>query len=136
MYDLCRFVGPVTEKSQTMYIVCKLSIAIRTCYHNCAVIPKGSDRPSLAEINSCGIRDGVATVWYDLGLELIPDYQNQLDIIKNDNPTNAKTCCREMFQYWLQVNTKASWDKLIVALKKINKNQLAATIREKILQGN
>ena len=91
----------------------------------------------MREINSYGIRDGVATDWYDLGVELIPDHlRNQLGIISADNPGNAKAFCTRMFEYWLQVDTTASWDKLIKALRKINKNQLVDDICKDVLQGN
>ena len=88
----------------------------------------------MIEINSYGIRDGVATDWYNLAVELIPDHlQYQLGKICADNP---KAFCRRMFEYWLQVDTTASWDKLIKALRKINKNQLVDDICKDVLQGN
>ena len=64
------------------------------------------------------------------------DLQVQLDIIRENNPTNAQACCTEMFKYWLEVDTIASWSKLINALKHINKNTLAESISKKFLQGN
>ena len=111
-------------------------IIIATCYRNSVIIVEGSDRPTIREIISYGIRDGVATDWYDLGVQLIPyRLQNQLDIISTNNPTNAKRCCREMFQYWLQVDTVPSWNKLVEALRCIKKNHLAEIIFKDVLQG-
>ena len=62
--------------------------------------------------------------------------QVQLDVIRNRNPTNAIRCTTQMFQYWLQVDVTASWNKLIEALRKINKHFLAKIICRKVLQGN
>ena len=107
------------------------------CYHNSAIVLEGSDRPKIKEINSYGIRDGVATDWHDLGVQLIPAHlQNELDIITANNPTDVKKCCSKMFEHWLQVDTKASWNQLIEALRKINKLQLTDDICKNVLQGN
>ena len=101
------------------------------------IILKGSDKPTLKEINDYEIRDQVATEWHDLGVQLLPNnLQVQLGIIENNNTGNAKMCCTRMFEYWLQVDTTASWDKLIEALRRINKNQLAERISREILQSN
>ena len=98
---------------------------------------KESDRPMLKEINNYGIRDGVATNWYDLGVQLLPDdKQVHLDIIRNNNPTDTKACCTCMFEYWLEVDTTASWSKLIEALKKIKKYRIAEYISREVWQGN
>ena len=125
-------------------------ISLNNCKCNCncnyscngnsaiiAIILIGSDRPTPRDINNYGIRNGVASDWHSLGVQLIPDdLQGYLNIIKINNPTDAIQCTTEMFNYWLQVDTTASWNKLIEALKKINKYQLAQTICEKVLQGN
>ena len=98
---------------------------------------KGSDRPIIQQINGYGIRDGVATEWHDLGVHLLPNNcQVQLSIIKSNNRTDVKACSTEMFQYWLQVDITASWNKLIEALRKIKKYDLAQDISENVLQGN
>ena len=101
------------------------------------VVLKGSDRPTLNEIINYKIRDQVTVGWYELGFQLLPDnLQVQLDIIHKNNPGDAKTCCTKMFQYWLQVDVKASWNKLIEALRRIDKNHLVASISREILQGS
>ena len=63
------------------------------------------------------------------------DTHNKLDAIKANNPTDVKECCTEMFKEWLEVDTDASWDKLIVALRQIKKRHLAETINS-CFQGN
>ena len=110
---------------------------ITLLYICCAsvIILKGSYKPSLKEINDYNIRDQVATEWHDLGVQLLPDdLQVQLGIIRNNNSGNVKMCSTCMFEYWLQVDTTASWNKLIEALRKINKNHLAASVSREILQ--
>ena len=94
------------------------------------IILKGSDKPTLKEIIDYNIRDQVATVWHDLGVQLLPDHLHaQLDIIEENNPKNVQKCCTEMFKYWIKVDIAASWSKLINALLHSNQNQLAESIR-------
>ena len=96
---------------------------------------KGSDTPTVNKIINYKIRDRVAVDWYELGVQLLrEDLQVQLDIINRNNPGDVKTCCTEMFKYWLKVDATASWSKLIEALRKINKNHLVASISREILQ--
>ena len=112
-------------------------VIIAICYHNSVIILEGSDKPKIIEIYNHGIRDGVANAWHDLGVQLIPDrLQTYLGIIRTNNPDDAQKCCSRMFEYWLQVDTTASWNKLIEALRKINKHQLADDICKNVLQGN
>ena len=76
-----------------------------------------SSRPSLKQLQKLVI-SSVATKWYELGLQLLDDNQeNQLDIIRANSPTDVAKCCRDMFKYWLGVDPKASWYKLVDALK-------------------
>ena len=66
---------------------------------------------------------------------MLPNHlQGQLDIIGSDSAANATKCTTKMFEYWLQVDTTASWNKLIEALRKINKFYLADTICREVLQ--
>ena len=58
-----------------------------------------------------------------------------LDVIEENHRYDVKTCCTEMFKYWLSVDTKASWNKLIEALEMIDENALAEKIRIDVLQG-
>ena len=103
-------------------------------YDTSIIVLKGYDRPTLNEIINYKIRDQVAVDWYDLGVRLLPD-NIQLDIIEKNFPTDAKTRCNEMFKYWLQVDTTASWNKLIESLKRNKKHHLAEIISKQILQG-
>ena len=116
----------------TTFIMCSYKI----CYAS-VIILKVTDKPTLKEIIDYEIRDQVATEWHDLGVQLLPDnLRVQLGIVRNNHPGDTKACCTEMVEYWLEVDTTASWNKLIEALRRINKNQLAEDIRKRILQGN
>ena len=59
----------------------------------------------------------------------------KLNIIKDNHPQDAEKCCTEMFDYWLSVDTGASWNKLIATLKNIDEIALAEKIEIDILRG-
>ena len=123
----------------SIYICIRMWLWLCTYLHNnhtSVIVLTGSRKPTLTKIIKYNIRDQATVDYYDLGVQLLPDnVQVQLDIIKKDNPTDARACCTEMFKYWLDVDTAASWNKLIQALKHINKNNLAETIVTQLLQG-
>ena len=75
-------------------------------------------RPQLRDLKRY-IIPNVCNVWYNLGLELFDDRDiAHLDIIKANNPNDSETCCREMFEKWLQIKSdKATWKELIDALQ-------------------
>ena len=77
----------------------------------------------------------VASKWYELGLVLLnPKYANYLKTIETEEVKDARACCRKMFDKWLNTEEKASWDKVIEALKKIEEVNEASHIRQ-LLQG-
>ena len=41
-----------------------------------------------------------------------------------------------MLEYWLRVDERACWNKLINALEEIGQNTLAANFKQNILKGN
>ena len=97
---------------------------------------KGSDKPTIKEIINDHIRDEVAVKWYDLGIQLLSNEAKvQLEIIKSNYPSDAQKCSTAMFEYWLKVDTGASWIKLIEAIKTVNFS-LAERISKKFFQGN
>ena len=74
--------------------------------------------------------------WYDLGVQLLNTEQaKKLKTIEANNPGNVEKCCTELFDYWLQVDTNASWDKLITALQRIDYVVLAGRIRAMASEG-
>ena len=60
----------------------------------------------------------VADRWKDLGVQLLrSDQERMLDIIEADNPHNAVSCCKRVFEKWLQATEDATWNMLIKALR-------------------
>ena len=98
-------------------------------------IHTGSDQPKLSEL--CDhVRVDVAPQWHDLGIQLLTDDQaKKLNIIQANHPADTENCCTELFKYWLQVDTTASWDKLIIALNRIGKDVLASKIKRMFSEG-
>ena len=79
----------------------------------------------------------IAPHWNRLGIQLLEEKDvHKLNIIKEDHPVGTEKCCTEMFKYWLDVDTKASWDKLIDTLECIGQNSLAETIKEDVFKGS
>jgi len=57
-----------------------------------------------------------AADWREIGVELgLTDAK--LREIREDNPLSVKSCCNRMFSEWLIVDTTASWEKLLTAIK-------------------
>ena len=82
------------------------------------------------------MKNKVTPKWHDLGVQLLSSEQSKkLDIIKEDHPSDTSMCCTKLFKYWLDVDTDASWNKLIAALEQIEQNALAENIRRNILKG-
>ena len=80
----------------------------------------------------------VTPQWYVLGLKLLKeDQEDHLDVIKSDHTGNNLMCCMEMFWYWLNTNTDASWQQLIETLRSpvVNLPVVAADI-EKMFTGS
>ena len=59
------------------------------------------------------------------------EQMKKLNVIQADHPGDSEKCCTALFNYWLQVDTAASWDKLIIALNHIGQDALASTIKRK-----
>ena len=94
----------------------------------------GQTCPSMKHLNRHVI-PLVDTKWYDLGLELLdPEDEKSLDTIEVNNKNDVHSCCRKMFRKWLDTCEDATWNKLIVVLRKIHLNDAASKI-EILLQG-
>ena len=75
----------------------------------------------------------VAPHWSNLGTQLLEEkYANKLDIIQENHRGDVERCCTEMLKHWLNVDTKASWNKLIDAAEQIGQNSVAEKIKEDI----
>ena len=99
------------------------------------IVCVGTDELNIRLLN-IHVRDKVAPKWFDLGVQLLSSEQSEkLDTIRQDFPTDTNMCCTEMFKYWLDVDSEASWIKLIAALKQIDYHALAENIRTNVLKG-
>ena len=79
----------------------------------------------------------VTPQWYILGLKLLKeDQESHLDIIELNHAGDNIKCCIDMFRYWLNANTDASWAQLIEALRSpVVKLPAVAADIEKMLTG-
>ena len=60
----------------------------------------------------------VSPQWYVVGVKLLKeDQESYLDIIESNHAGDNKKCCIDMFRYWLNTNTSATWKHLIEALR-------------------
>jgi len=77
------------------------------------IILSGDDKPSLVDIYQI-IVPQYAAQWRSLGVALgIEEYQLEMIAQDNaDNPSRARTCCREMFSKWLATTRSSTWGKL------------------------
>ena len=88
----------------------------------------GCDRPALKLLNK-HVRKHVSSKWYDLGLELLEQEDEEtLNEIEINHSNDASKCCLQMFQLWLKKCTTATWNQLIKALREVDLNNLATTI--------
>ena len=76
----------------------------------------------------------IATKWYELGLELVDSFKI-LKEIEADNPHNTNTCCRVMFEKWLEKTPNASWSQLVTALDNIKMKTAADVVRKLFKSG-
>ena len=95
----------------------------------------GTDKPTMKFFNQY-IRTRVAPHWYDFGVQILGDeFVHKLDVIKANHPNDVEGCCKEMFNYWIQVDPDASWNKLTDALEQIEHYALAVKVKKDILKG-
>ena len=87
-------------------------------------------RPTIKQLQEVMINDGITTKWYELGIELL-DTDNPLKEIKANHPNDVWTCCRQMFQKWLEKTYDASWSQLVTALNKIEMTSAANAISKR-----
>ena len=94
------------------------------------------DRPTIQQLAEVmRIEDiEIATKWYELGLELV-DSNKVLKVIEADNPRNTNTCCRVMFEKWLEKTPNASWSQIVTALDNIKMNTAADAVRKLFKSG-
>ena len=97
----------------------------------------GKEHPDLKQLINVlkPTTSGVATRWYDIGLQLLDCEVGVLDVIKCDNPQNNEACCRNMLMEWLHRQPNASWDQLVLALSNVGMNVVADQVKTVFHQG-
>lgn len=71
-------------------------------------------RPDLKNLESL-VTPNYAYCWKEIGIQLdIPT--GILNSIEIGFPTNPTWCCNKMWMYWNEVDTKASWDRVLKAI--------------------
>ena len=76
-----------------------------------------NSKPQIKEISRLVI-PGATIHWNAIGTELLSnDDVAKLVTITKDHPSDNTRCCKEMFKFWLNVDTQATWMKLLEALK-------------------
>ena len=95
------------------------------------------ERPTIREL--LGVmrikNSGITANWFDLGLELLNDY-NIVQNIATDHRNDIHSCCRTMFGEWLERIPDASWNHLVAALDKIGIKYAANVVSEQFIPGN
>ena len=77
----------------------------------------------------------IITRWRDLGLELV-DSNKILKVIETNHPSDVDTCCRLMFEKWLEKTPDANWNQLVTALNNIEMATAADAVRKLFKSGN
>ena len=98
--------------------------------------PRSSCQLDLKELNSVMRYEaaGVATRWYDLGVELFDSNTAVLGVIKTSHQRDDDRCS-DMFKTWLEMKPDASWNRLVEALFRIGLNKAAENVKHsKIVQ--
>ena len=78
----------------------------------------------------------VSPGWYDLGVLMdFDDSGTKLDIIRESYHNNPVSCCRAMFQHWLNGNGRkpTSWRTLIELLEDSDQTVLAGEVRNALI---
>ena len=77
----------------------------------------------------------IATKWHELGLVLVDSY-SVLKQIEANHPNDVSTCCRIMFEKWLDMKPGASWHELVTALNNIELSTAADFISKQFKSGS
>ena len=127
--SVCTYVYTVHCYSVHTYIIIPLHVCVCLTTYGCNACI-GSDQPKISELCKY-VKVEVAPQWYDLGVQLLNEEQvKKLNVMQSDHPGDSEKCCTALFNHWLQVDTTASWDKLMMALIHIGKDVLADTIKK------
>ena len=76
----------------------------------------------------------ITTKWFELGTVLVDSY-SVIKRIEFDHHNDVTTCCRIMFEKWLDMKPEANWSKLVTALNDIKMNAAADFITKQFKTG-
>ena len=76
----------------------------------------------------------IATKWHELGTVLVDRYSVIREIEANHN--DVGTCCRIMFEKWLDMKSDASWSELVTALDNTEMKAAADFISKQFKSGS
>ena len=71
---------------------------------------------------------GVATRWYELGVELLDSNTAVLDVIQSEHQSDNVRCSK-MLKTWLEMKPDASWSQLVTALNNIGLRTAADNVK-------
>ena len=77
----------------------------------------------------------IATKWHELGPVLVDSYSVIREIEANHR-NDVSTCCRVMFEKWLEKTPDASWSLLVIALNDIEMKTAADFISKQFKSGS
>ena len=119
-----------------MIILVLLYICINIKHISYLDISYIEDRPTIQQLVDIMRIENIeiATKWYELGLKLV-DNNEVLKVIEADHPNNTNTCCRVMFEKWLEKTPNASWSQLVAALDNIKMKTAADAVRKLFKSG-
>ena len=115
----------------THHITSKILRSIIQVYNNnielypCVLAEERPTMKLLLEVMR--IKDIDTTRWRDLGLELV-DSNKALKVIEANHPSDVDSCCRVMFEKWLEMMPDASWNQLVAALNNIGMKTAADAV--------
>ena len=95
------------------------------------------DRPAMEQLMKI-MRIGhidITTKWYDLGIVLV-DSVRVIKQIEADHRNDVSTCCRIMFEKWLDMKSDASWSDLVTALNNTEMKTAADFISKQFKSGS
>ena len=87
-------------------------------YVKCLWYYAGKEKPNIKDINNYVVPRW-APKWKQLGIQLDID-KHRMDVIEKDLPVDCKDCCIRMFSEWLDINTAACWEHIIIAVDNLS----------------
>ena len=93
------------------------------------IIFAGMQKPRASDL----LQDVSTTDWYLLGLKLLDDDVERMNIIESNNQGKSEAALREVLIRWYTKSKRPTWCALIRALKDIQEIGLASKLEAKYL---